>query len=163
MPSTAPNFENKEQRDFIMAGLFRAIKIQDEQVQTDAIQALAEVPTIAYGHIMELIPQVGECTVTFLAQGHPQPIREMLKFWSNLCQVEGEYARKNQSLNIVSQFKQSVLRITFDALNITEHEDTDDTIEETQDDISWTVSRAAGMLLSEVAFLLGDQIVTETI
>ena len=49
----------KEQRDFIMNGLFRAIEMDDEDIQNEALQALAEVPEIAYEYIVEYIPKIG--------------------------------------------------------------------------------------------------------
>ena len=50
-----------------MNGLFSAIEIDDEQIQRDALQALAEVPYIAYDVISEYIPRIGEATVKFMA------------------------------------------------------------------------------------------------
>lgn len=41
---------------------------------------------------------------------------------------------------------------------MTELEDDDVHIEESQDDIIWTVSRASGGLLVEVSLLLGNQV-----
>ncbi len=49
-----------------MEGLFNAIGIDDEQIQIDALQALADVPQIAYETISECIPRVGETTVKFM-------------------------------------------------------------------------------------------------
>ena len=55
IPSTAANFKVEEERCFIMDGLLKAAKIDEEEIQLIAMQALAEVPTIAYkeifGHI----------------------------------------------------------------------------------------------------------------
>ena len=51
--------------------------------------------------------------------------------------------------------------IIFSGLCITE--DDDQEIEETVDELMWTVSRACGALLVEVAVLLKDQILAETI
>jgi len=83
----------------------------------------------------------------------------MMSFWCSLCQAENEHAKQNESYNIISQFKDSLLPIIFQALSITEFEDDDDGIEDSPDDIVWTVSRATGTLLTEVALLLGDSIV----
>ena len=55
MPQTTPNFSNKEQRDFIMQGLFRAINLQNEDLQRDAIQAVCEVPYVGYDCIGEYV------------------------------------------------------------------------------------------------------------
>jgi len=50
-----------------MNGLFTAIEIDDEQIQRDALQAMAEVPYIAYETISEYIPRIGEATVKFMS------------------------------------------------------------------------------------------------
>ena len=51
--------------------------------------------------------------------------------------------------------------IIFNGLCITEDDDAE--IEESVDDLQWTVSRACGSLFTEVAALLKDQILAETI
>ena len=53
------------------------------------------------------------------------------------------------------------MAIIFQGLSITEDDDAN--IEETVDEVAWTVSRACGALLVEVAALLKDQILAETI
>ena len=53
------------------------------------------------------------------------------------------------------------MAIIFAGLCITEEDDAD--IEETVDEVEWTVSRACGTLLVEVSVLLKDQILAETI
>lgn len=46
---------------------------------------------------------------------------------------------------------------------ITELDDDQNEVEEALDEMEWTVSRASGSLLIEVAAILGDQILSETI
>ena len=53
--------------------------------------------------------------------------------------------------------------IIFQGLAQTELEDDEHEIEDSQDEMRWTVSRAAGSILLELASLLKDQIVDETI
>ena len=53
--------------------------------------------------------------------------------------------------------------IVFQGLAQTEFDDDDHQIEDSQDEMRWTVSRAAGNILIELASLLKDQIVDETI
>lgn len=114
---TGPNFQNKEQRDFIMDGLFRAIEIPHQQIQTDAIQALAEVPEIAYNHIFEYIPRIGDATFKFMQNPdtYDQAI-SILQFWQNLCTAEKHQSHSN---NIIAQFKDSLMPIIFQGLTIT--------------------------------------------
>ena len=53
--------------------------------------------------------------------------------------------------------------IILDGLAITELDDSEADIEDSYDEMRWTVSRAAVALLTEVAKLLGDQILEDTI
>lgn len=89
--------------------------------------------------------------------------KSILTFWTHVCQAEIAFAKKNQSANIISLFKDSLVQIVFEALSITEFDNTDDSVEDSPDDIEWTVSRAAASLLVEVAAILGDSLVTETL
>ena len=72
-----------------MTGLLNAIEIDDEQIQIDALQALADVPYIAYETIGEYIPRIGEVTVKFMQSPDAnQQSKSILQFWTNLCQTE---------------------------------------------------------------------------
>ena len=75
--------------------------------------------------------------------------------------LEHAEKKQNNSRNIFGQYKDSLMAIIFQGLCITE--DYDENIEETVDEIAWTVSRACGALLIEIAALLQDQILAETI
>ena len=46
-----------------MDGLFRAIAIDSLEIQTEALQALAEVPALAYSQTSEYIQKIGELTL----------------------------------------------------------------------------------------------------
>ena len=71
--------------------------------------------------------------------------------------------KMNQSHNIIGQYKDALLPIIYKGLSLTEFDDNDTETESTTDDIEWTVSRASGALLVEVAGLLGDAVLTPTI
>ena len=68
IPSTGPNFGIKEQRDFIMDGIFRAMNIEDEDIQCKALETLAEVPPIGYDSIAEYVPRIGDATILFMSK-----------------------------------------------------------------------------------------------
>lgn len=55
LPSTGPNFEIDNQRDYIMNAIFSAISIQDEEIMELALINLAEVPSVGYLHITSYI------------------------------------------------------------------------------------------------------------
>ena len=64
--ATGQNFQIKEQRDFIMEGLFRAISINNEGIQSTALEALSEVPQLGYEFLVEYIEKIGEITIKFI-------------------------------------------------------------------------------------------------
>ena len=71
-----------------MDGLFRAIGIENETIQIDALQALAEVPIIAYHSITEYIPKIGEATLHFMNIGAHAQTKTIMTFWTNLAAQE---------------------------------------------------------------------------
>lgn len=87
-----------------------------------------------------------------------------MQFWTTLCQAETEQRNTDRFKNIIGQFKDSLLPIIWQALCITEFTDDEDSnVEESPDEVAWTVSRAAGTFLTEAALLLGDNVVQETL
>ena len=116
-----------------MNGLFKAISINNETIQTDALQALAEIPSIAYDSITEYIPQIGEATLHFInVEAHTQT-RFIMTFWTNLAAQEQTESKQNTSQNIFGQYKDSLMAIIFAGLCITEDDDAQ--IEETVDEV----------------------------
>jgi len=79
-----------------------------------------------------------------------------------LCQQELAKSKDGLSLNITQQYKDSLVSIIFQGLVITELDDDQNEVEEALDEMEWTVSRASGSLLMEVAALLGDQVLEQT-
>lgn len=69
----------------------------------------------------------------------------------------------NTYLGFVKQHLKSIIQIIFQSIVMTEYDDDDIELEETFDDLKWTVTRAAGSLLSEVAELEGNVIWEEVI
>ena len=66
IPLTGPNFQNKEQRDFIMEGICRAAMMEDEEVAEEALKTMIEIPEISYEYIGEYIQQIGQITINLL-------------------------------------------------------------------------------------------------
>ena len=50
-----------------MDGLFRALDIEDEDIQVLALEALSEVPPIGYDTVAEYVQRIGEATVRFMS------------------------------------------------------------------------------------------------
>ena len=51
-----------------MDGIFRAMNIEDEDIQCKALETLAEVPPIGYDSIAEYVPRIGDATILFMSK-----------------------------------------------------------------------------------------------
>ena len=116
-----------------MDGLFKAMAIDNEDIQIAALQALAEVPNIAYSEIIDYIPKIGEATIHFMNIEAYSQTRCVMTFWTNLATREQIETQRNNSSNIFGQYKDSLMGIIFAGLCITEEDDAD--IEETVDEL----------------------------
>lgn len=82
--------------------------------------ALAEIPTIAYEVISEYITKIRDITVKFMMNEEAlKQSKDMMQFWTNLCLQEQSKVQEGQSLNIISQIRESLMPIIFQALAIT--------------------------------------------
>ena len=148
-----------------MEGLFRAIAFNDADIQTVALEALAEVPTIAYSQVSDYIMRIGELTQNFINLGATLKYKQIIQFWTNLCVEEAAIMKNNpdKSKNIINQFHQSLIPIIHQGLTLTEFDDDDKETEESNDDINWTVSRASAALLTEFTIIMQDAVLHPTI
>ena len=78
-----------------MEGLFRAIAFNDADIQTVALEALAEVPTIAYSQVSDYIVRIGELTQNFINSGATLQSKQIIQFWTNLCVEEAAIMKNN--------------------------------------------------------------------
>ena len=85
-------------------------------------------------------------------------IRYVLAFWAALTREEQRRVSSNASLGFITQHLDAVLQIIFSGLEMMELDASETELEDTTDDQKWTVTRASGTLLQEVALLIGDAI-----
>ena len=116
-----------------MDGLFNAMGIDNEDIQNAALEAIAEVPNIAYSEITDYIPKIGEATIHFMNIEAYTQTRFAMTFWTHLATREQAETQRNNSSNIFGQYKDSLMGIIFSGLCITEEDDAD--IEETVDEL----------------------------
>jgi hypothetical protein len=118
-----------------MQGLFKAAYMDDEEVQETAMQALAEIPNIAYNEIVGDIQAMGELTNNLMTAKKFVALRQAMHFWTNVCTVELGMLAKNQDAKIITNCYPSLIDIVFGCMEFTEldlEEGTD--IEDTADD-----------------------------
>ena len=71
-----------------MDGIIRALSLNDEDIQINALQTLQEVPSIAYIYIDEFIPKIGAETLRLLQGSDYEVTRQIISFWTNLTKEE---------------------------------------------------------------------------
>lgn len=127
-----------------MNGIFQAASLQDDQVQEDAVQTLAEIPAIGYDQIDNYVITIGQLTHQMMTCEHKESqTRHLIRFWSQLCREETKYNQLGNGKNVISKNWESLRDLIFEGLKIIELDKEQKDIEgETVDDDLWTVSRA---------------------
>ena len=123
--NTAANFAQKEQREFIMKGIFDAMEIDDDTIQTDAIEALADVPEVAYEHISDQVTTIGQWTQKYLQAQNYAHVREIFEFWINLAIFEGKAEKLNKSRGYFSTYENDLLGLVYQGMTMTEFDESD--------------------------------------
>ena len=141
-----------------MNGIFQAASLQDDQVQEDAVQTLAEIPAIGYDQIDDYVITIGQLTHQMMTCEHKESqTRHLIRFWSQLCREETKFNLLGKGKNVIGKNWESLKDLIFEGLKIIELDEEQKDIEgETVDDDQWTVSRATQVLLNDCSILLGD-------
>ena len=71
-----------------MNGIFTALMIDDEEIQSIGLQILAEVATVGYTQILDYLQRIGEFTISLLITNRNKAIKYSMLFWNNLCKEE---------------------------------------------------------------------------
>lgn len=96
-----------------MEGILRALSINDDESQNAALQALQEVPTIAYQYIDDYIVKIGNETHKLLQSSDFEQTRYIFNFWTTLCKEEQLALKENMSKNYIPQYLASLLPLIF--------------------------------------------------
>lgn len=142
LPSTAECFAIEGQRDYILEGIFTAIRVDDDDIRETAFKALAEVPAVATD-IATHLNTIYELTTQIQASDHSESARQALQFWTNMCKFE-------KQVHVVRGCPGEILSIAFLGVVKTELDDEDRNLPGTQDEEPWTVSQAALSMIHEV-------------
>jgi len=59
---TGSNFQNPQMRQYIMDNVFKALSVEDDDVQEDAMGSLVEMAKVNYDYLSEYIMQIGNLT-----------------------------------------------------------------------------------------------------
>ena len=85
-----------------MDGIFRAMNIEDEDIQCKALEALAEVPPVGYNSLAEYVPRIGEVTIRFMQkEDTANQAKSILGFWISLGEAEQRMMQEGTSMNII--------------------------------------------------------------
>ena len=75
---TEPILQNKEQRDFIMNGICKAVTMENDDISEKGLECLNEFPIVAYPTLEEYIQTIGSITMNFLQSQNYQQIKGIL-------------------------------------------------------------------------------------
>ena len=136
--------------------IFNALSIPDEEVVELALKNLAEVPAVGYPFLNDYIQKIGETTIALLSSGSPSCIKYSLLFWTGVCKEEAKLGQNNHG--VITKCADSLINIVLQAIKISEYDNDDIILADSNDDEAWTVIDAAAGLLQDIAFLVKDSV-----
>eukprot|EP01080_Neovahlkampfia_damariscottae_P009376 gene9376-1587_t len=157
------NFQNKNERDFIMKVICECTQANDEKIRHAAMESLAKIADFYYqflGAYMEALIQI---TFKSASQDKEEVALQAIEFWSTICDVENailediEYAQENGvepkepcQNYIASSLKYKLVDLLTSCLTKQD---------EFQTEEDWNISASASTCLSLATQVVGKDIV----
>mmetsp|Transcript_16497 Transcript_16497/g.27260 ORF Transcript_16497/g.27260 Transcript_16497/m.27260 type:complete len:855 (+) Transcript_16497:110-2674(+) len=156
------NFENEEERNYIMQVCIEAALSADVHVRVSAFECLVKIASLYYDKLFPYMQTLLNLTFKAIKQDDEQVAQQGVEFWSTICdeeidlQSEAEEAMDNNETPERSskQFIKGALKYLVPLLLETMTRQ-----EEDQDEDAWNVSMAAGTCLALVANTVGSEVV----
>lgn len=153
IPYTTVNFQNAEQREFIMAKVLEAMRAPDVGIRETAMQCLVEIGRQEYEHMGAYINQIAELTRQVAFNDDMRVGTQGIEFWTTVAEVEYARVEKGgQILGFVSSFKDFLLEMLLQGISKMDMDDDDDAEDE------WGVNLASGCCLVKVSLLLKNDV-----
>lgn len=130
IPYANQNFQNPQERDFIMEKIFLACESADEEVRESAINTLQEVGTLQYDSVEVYFKQICLVTAAAAKSESDKVGAQAFEFWTTLAEDEQNRIVKGlPTKNYMGMCKTDLLQLIFDGLlkiNFEEDEDDDE-------------------------------------
>lgn len=153
MPVTGPYFEVDQHRAIIMEGLLKAAKVDDHEVQENALQALNEVPKIGFLHMQPHLGDIGRLTIEAMEKNNTKELGYLLEFWANMCREEIEQNEQGVQHSNMGQCWKDVLNIALKSSCMLDFDDNEQQVPDVAEEDS-QVTNAAAQVLQEMATLV---------
>lgn len=154
-PITDKNFCVPEQKQFIMAKLFEASQIKNEDILTSTMEAFIDIARVNYDYMPEYIQQIAELTLMMINQQEfDQPAKLAIEIWTTISEVElARRAQNKEHRNILVSCTDVVMQIITTALNKFDQNTQDQNLDDMPEN---NISISAGYTLESVARTIGN-------
>lgn len=156
------NFENQEERNYIMNVVFECTQSKDQKVVIAGFECLVKIASLYYTKLPQYMQQLFNVTLESI-KSSPQPIAlQAIEFWSTICDEElylmEEIATDNemgvQSTVVCHNFIKGAYKFVVPLLleSLTKQE-------EDADEDTWGIAMAGATCLNLVSNVLQDEII----
>lgn len=95
-----------------MQGLFRASKIDDEDILESIMEALNDIVRVNYDYMLDYINEIGSLTTQLIDSKHDKPAQLAIEVWSTISEVElGRIQNNIEHKCIIQKYHESIINI----------------------------------------------------
>lgn len=152
----AHNFDNDNERNFIMQVVCDATLAQDVRIRTAAFQCLHQIAGAYYTKLPAYMEDIYKLTLNAIDKDEQEVALQAVEFWSTICdcEIEAEEGVDEdfQSLHFIKQVAGHITPTLLKQLT-KQDEDAD------HDDSTWNLAMASGTCLGLMAKVAGDTMI----
>lgn len=156
------NFQNKNERDFIMKVVCESTLIQDQKVRKAAMECLVKIAYLYYDHLKPYMEALFNITFKAAKNDAEEVALQAIEFWSTIAELEADIIEEIEYAQAIDEkptrecqnFIKSALKHLVELLtqSLTRQE-------EYQSEEDWNISASAATCLALVSKVAGDAIV----
>jgi hypothetical protein len=99
LPYASNNFKVDAERDYIMARIFEALTVENEDIRVIAMQILVEVGRQEYEYVKYYFQKICEVTALAAKSDSEKLGAQGIEFWTSLAEEESHRIKKNAFVN----------------------------------------------------------------
>lgn len=159
---TRDNFNDDNERNFIMQVICEATQVEEAKVKVVALQSLVKIVSLYYQHMESyMAPALFAITMEAIRSTDDEVCLQGIEFWSNICEEEMDLSIEfteaeemgKPPANISRFYAKGALRyLVPELMNILARQ------EEMDDEDDWNPSKAAGVCLMLLSSLCEDDV-----
>lgn len=146
-----PNFENDQERQFLVGLLCAAGQSQDIRLRILAFQALCEIALLYYDYIGPNLPEIWSTTFNAITRDEESVAVLAIEFWNSVADIEKDRETLGQlpSKHFISQAASTLLPLLLTGISKYHERDEDE----------WTLRKSSATNLTLLAQLTRDAVV----